>query len=154
MPHGQKEKKKKTPENSFASCIHLYVTQHVPQVHNQIGLYLLLPPPSPLSQIGLEWTYELTLVNEIWKKVCGVLLGKHGKRHVHLFTSWMLLGQNMMPKIVLVTMLPKNEAITWENNQVKQIFRAKFMTYLAQNLPHLWTSCYLRPRFSLLWKPI
>lgn len=41
-----------------------------------------------------------------------------------------------MPEIAPGTMLPKSEAITWENNQVKQIFGAKYLIHFAQNLPH------------------
>lgn len=46
----------------------------------------------------------------------------------------MLLGPDVMPEIALITMLPKTEAPTWENNQVKQRFRAKCMTQLVQSL--------------------
>lgn len=49
----------------------------------------------------------------------------------------MLLGQDVMPEIAPGTMLPKSEAITWENNQVKQIFGAKYLIHFAQNLPTL-----------------
>lgn len=86
--------------------------------------------PFSLPWVGLEWVYDLTLANDIRKKVYGVL-GRHRKRHAHLFTSWLLLGQNMMPEIALVTMLLKNDAITWENNQVKQIWE-----------PHTWPTLH------------
>lgn len=111
--------------------------------------------PFSLPWIGLEWVYDLTLANEIPKKVCGVL-GRHRKRHAHLFTSWLLLGQNMMPEIVLVTMLLKNDAITRENNQVKQIWEPHTWATLHRTCPTarlltIWDHVFFLVKANLNW---
>lgn len=111
--------------------------------------------PFSLPWVGLEWVYDLTLANDIKKKVYGVL-GRHRKRHAHLFTSWLLLGQNMMPEIALVTMLLKNDAITWENNQVKQIWEPHTWPTLHRTCPTaglltIWDHVFLVLKANLSW---
>lgn len=42
-------------------------------------------------------------------------LWRYRMRHAHLFTCWMFLGPDVMAEIAPVTMLPKSDAISWEN---------------------------------------
>lgn len=73
-----------------------------------------------------------------------------------LFTSCLLLGQNMIPEIVLVTMLLKNDAITLENNQVKQIWEPHTRPTLPRTCPTaglltIWDHVFFVVKANLRW---